>query len=71
MAQLVDNYLYNTHMSVDGNWHLARYGLSKSGGCVYSVQLVMPPKLNLAQLLSVLLSSCKMSWYKLIDIKKL
>ena len=60
MAQFVDNYLSNTLMSVDGGWHLASYGLSKSGGCLYSVQLVgVQPKLNLAQLLSVLLSSCK------------
>ena len=46
-------------MSVDGGWHFARYGLFKSGGCLYSVQLVVvSPKLNLVQLLSVLLSSC-------------
>ena len=61
-------------MIVDGNWHLALLGLSKSSGCLYSVQLVVPPKLNVAKLLSVYLSFCKicskMSWYKLIDIKK-
>ena len=76
MAQFVNNYLPNTLMNVDGDWHLARYGLSKSGSCLYYVQLVVvPPKLTLAQFLSVLLSSCKicmrMSWYKLLDINKL
>ena len=33
--------------------------MSKSDGCLCSVKLVVPPKLNTALFLSVLLSSCK------------
>ena len=72
----MDNCLFNTLTNFDGGWHLARYGQSKSGGNLYSVWLVVvPPKLNLTYLLSVFLSRrkicIKMSWYNLLDIKKL
>ena len=65
LAQFVDNYLYNSLMTVlmETGTLLGMapgYGLSKSGGWLYAVQLVVvPPKLNLAPHLSVLLSSCK------------